>query len=346
MGEKEKFKFKPYNPPKRDQVKSRLIPKLPRPKPAVVFPSIKSKSFKIPRAVKARTPRWVTNGSLWQWALTVDDNGQYSRTVGTRLKVPWASMVTKRPCCEEYQDWLVRGTFSEGDPCRWGDEETEMKSRNEKTLQMREDMMWRERMFDKILGKVPQVIGLPSASDPLGLDEKDSGTGTLEAGNITYDEGSVRDTLEELSENELNVSDQSLVTHIRTPTHTFCMDEDDINEGVELKVCGSPVYVDDQLNNSEVTRDPLHQVNEVVHPFPSPPPSKAPSSGFVFARVAASDSSSSEAPGARKCTGTDASSTGIPATADTSIGTRAAPLGDQSVLSMLITGNSARLKLF
>ena len=73
--DKNEFKFKPYNPPKKE--KMRTIPKIL--KPAVIFPSIKSKSFKIPRAAKARLPRWISNGALWRWALAVDDNGQYSR---------------------------------------------------------------------------------------------------------------------------------------------------------------------------------------------------------------------------------------------------------------------------
>ena len=253
------------------------------------------------------------------------------RTGGKRLKVPWASLVTRRSCCEEYQDWLVRGTFSEGDTYRWGDEEIEKKNRNDKTQQMREDMMWRERMFDKILGKEPQLIGMRSARDPLGLDVKDSGTGTLEAGNISYDEGSVRDTIEELSENEFDVSDQSLVTHVRTPTHTFCMDEEDVDECADHKASGDRNTVVDM-------RDFPRQINEVVHPFPSPPPSKVPSSGFVFAGVAARD-----APGVRKCPDTDAGSTAQPSEADSSVGTR--PV-DQSVLSTLITGNTTRLKLF
>ena len=76
------FKFKPYclPAPKPKKLSNSLKPKPLTPlKPPVVFRSIKTKSFKIPRAVKTKLPRWVTNGSLWQWALTVDEAGQYSR---------------------------------------------------------------------------------------------------------------------------------------------------------------------------------------------------------------------------------------------------------------------------
>ena len=73
------FKFKPYQPPASSRPK-KLPPSIPKVlKPAVVFPSIKTKSFKIPRAAKAKQPKWVANGSLWRWALTVDDSGEYSR---------------------------------------------------------------------------------------------------------------------------------------------------------------------------------------------------------------------------------------------------------------------------
>ena len=76
------FKFKPYCPPAPKTKKLSDFPKPPTPKkPPVVFRSIKTKSFKIPRAVKTKLPRWVTNGSLWQWALTVDEAGQYSRYI-------------------------------------------------------------------------------------------------------------------------------------------------------------------------------------------------------------------------------------------------------------------------
>merc|ERR1719153_1435853 len=296
LKEKEKLILKASEPPKKNIEKTRSIPKLLR--PAVVFPTIKSKSFKIPRAVKAKIPRWVTNGSLWQWALTVDENGQYSRTVCTRTKVPWAGLVTKRPCSEEYQDWLVRGTFSEGDDCSWGEEEREKRSK-EKTKMMREDLMWRERVLDKILGREVKAVGMFSMRDPLGLDEKDSGTGTLEAGNTTDDEMSVRDIVEELSENELNVSDQSLVTHIRTPTHTFCVEEEEKNEKSNNKVSESADHDHVDKNMNLDTRYPPQQETEVIQPFPSPPPSRAPTIGFVFTGVASS-SSVSEVPGVRK----------------------------------------------
>ena len=39
----------------------------------------KTTNFKIPKKGKEKVPHWVINGSLWQEALTVDDNGQFFR---------------------------------------------------------------------------------------------------------------------------------------------------------------------------------------------------------------------------------------------------------------------------
>ena len=69
----------------KPKVKAVEETKSPKPKvkvqlePLDLFPSLEktSASFKIPRKKKA--PRWVVNGALWQWALSVDDNGQRCR---------------------------------------------------------------------------------------------------------------------------------------------------------------------------------------------------------------------------------------------------------------------------
>ena len=72
---KKKIRIKPL----RNRIDT-SVKKVPRVlKPEVKFPSLKMKSFKIPRAKICKDPTWIKNGSLWQWALTVDDKGQYSR---------------------------------------------------------------------------------------------------------------------------------------------------------------------------------------------------------------------------------------------------------------------------
>jgi len=316
------FKFKPYCPPAPKPKKLSDRPKPPTPlKPPVVFRSIKTKSFKIPRAVKTKLPRWVSNASLWQWALTVDEAGQYSRTEKERKKVPCASLVTRR-LCEEFQCWLVRGSFKEGDDCHWGEKEEMEKRDKEEVKRKREEMMWREKVLDKILGGGTQAGGLVSTRDPLGLDDWDSGIGGSEIGQHST-QGTVAgsDATEELTENELNVSQQSLLTHIQTPTHTFCMNEAesegtdcmdevsesrsvDINENIK-KVSNLPVRWEDNnptLSSLPGLRGPppvnivltaptalppvLANLEEPQHHSPSPTPSVAPSVGFAFTRVA------------------------------------------------------------
>jgi len=327
QGSNKPFKFKPYCPPAPKTKKLSDFPKPPTPKkPPVVFRSIKTKSFKIPRAVKTKLPRWVTNGSLWQWALTVDEAGQYSRTEKERLRVPCASLVTRR-LCEEFQCWLLRGSFKVGDDCDWGEKEDLEKRDKEEVKRRREEMMWREKVLDKILGGGTQTGGLVSTRDPLGLDDWDSGIGGSEVGqHSTHCTVAVSDATEELTENELNVSQQSLVTHIQTPTHTFCMNEAesegtdcmdevseslpvDINENIK-KASNLPVNWEDNnpsLSSLPGLRGPpppgktvlpapavlpsvLVNTEKPQHHSPFPAPSVAPSVGFAFTRVALSTS--------------------------------------------------------
>jgi len=372
------FKFKPYQPPSRPKKLPPPIPKVL--KPAVVFPSIKTKSFKIPRAAKPKQPKWVTNGSLWQWALTVDDTGEYSRTEKERKKVPWASLVVKR-ACEEFQLWLVRGTFSEGDDCQWDFQEVDAMEKSkmdrEEVKRRREDMMWREKILDKMLGLGAQAEQLISTRDPLGLDERDSGTGSLEVGNLTSRTVTGSDATEEFVENELNVSQQSLVTHIRTPTHTFCMDEEE-SEGTDcMDEHNEPANIDEnvqKLTKSLISSDiehnlaslpaldvlscaglrgpPLtstptpHQLpsqlfpsTDVLQPYPSPPPSMAPSVGFAFTRLP---------PGQPKVTTSNTSQPG-PIAAQVEASPNPVPVTaskSMSALSGLVSTKKTRLKLF
>merc|ERR1712179_507161 len=138
-----------------------------------------------------------------------------------------------------------------------------------------------------------------------------------------------------------------------TPTHTFCMEEDDKNENSyndknensNSKVSESTDYLDKNINLSVDTRYPPRQETEVIQPFPSPPPSKAPTIGFVFTGVTSS-SSVSEVPGVRKCSDASSADANAPAASTSSPSMRAVRVGDQSVLSTLVTGNKARLKLF
>ena len=197
----------------------------------------------------------------------------------------------------------------EGDDCIWEKKEGVEKKDKDEVKRRREDFMWREKVLDKILGNGALAGGWVSTRDPLGLDERDSGTGSLEVGNSTSNTVAGSDATEELTENELNVSQQSLVTHIQTPTHTFCMDEVesdgtdcmdekgetlDINKNVQ-KVSepnlatlpglrGPPPPVNRLISAPRILPLVL-SVSEDLHSYPSPPPSVAPSVGFAFTRL-------------------------------------------------------------
>jgi len=334
--ERERVQVKPCKASFKEVKKSHSqVPKLL--KPAMVFPSMKTKSFKIPRASKAKAPKWIANGSLWLWALSVDNNGQYSWSGTSRKKVPWASMVSKRPCLEEFQAWLVRGTYSEGDSCSWDDQDKVVKKNKEEVKIRREDMMWRERVLDQFLGKGSQMVRMFSSRDPLGLDDKDSGTGTLENGNITDDALSVRDAFEDLLENELDVSQQSLVTHIRTPTHAFCIDEGE----------GQSMCMDENSNqrNNNLSVAPPQQVSEDIFSFPSPPPSEALSTGFAFTKVVAPNYSGDESTVDFLASSSNKQAGSVSVDPrKVSLGSN--PPGDSSILSMFVTADKSRLKLF
>ena len=250
------------------------------------------------------------------------------RTEKERKRVPCASLVTRR-LCEEFQCWLLRGSFKVGDDCDWGEKEELEKRDKDEVKRRREEMMWREKVLDKILVGGTQIGGLVSTRDPLGLDDWDSGIGGSEVGqHSTHCTVAGSDATDELTENELNVSQQSLLTHIQTPTHTFgmneaesegtdCMDEVseslpvDINENIE-KASNLPVNWEDNnpsLSSLPGLRGPpppppgksvlpapavlpsvLVNTEEPHHHSPSPAPSVAPSVGFAFTRVALSTS--------------------------------------------------------
>ena len=146
-----------------------------------------------------------------------------TRTEKERKRVPWAGAVTKRQC-EEFQCWLLRGNYDEGDYCDWDEKEESGRDLSE-VKRRREELMWKDRVGERISSGGTQSGNLVTSRDPLGLDEMDSGTGSFVGQLSTSDRVGGCDVMEELAENELNVSQQSLLTHIQMPTHTFCMNE-------------------------------------------------------------------------------------------------------------------------
>ena len=70
-------KIKPTTSVKRKKLKQMLEEKFYSSRTPPLPKKKFKKMFKIPKQ-KVCIPKWIRNGKLWQWALTVDDNGQFS----------------------------------------------------------------------------------------------------------------------------------------------------------------------------------------------------------------------------------------------------------------------------
>ena len=145
-------------------------------------------------------------------------------------KVPWAKKVQSRSC-EEFQAWLVRGDYQEGDHCDWAEA-----ARKEKLL----DKL-RRRDEQEELEKVDtsrQVLGRAQtgAADTRGLGVTTSES-TCESEEEEGEEGGwmspERGEREEEGGQESDSSDQSLVTHIRTPPRITVQEEEEEEEEEE-----------------------------------------------------------------------------------------------------------------
>ena len=132
-------------------------------------------------------------GKLWKEAMGVDSTGQWREEGGVRRKLR-RSIGVQRPLLE-YEAWLVRGR--RGDTLDWGLGQEEARGRR---------------------------AGRPQPGDPLGLQEKGAvletrlhqPLGRMEAWLEVEEEEE-----EGLADNSLDLSQQSVVTHIQSPTHTF-----------------------------------------------------------------------------------------------------------------------------
>jgi len=313
-----------------------VVKKVPRVlKPEMKFPSLKMKSFKIPRAKISKDPTWIKNGSLWQWALTVDDKGQYSRTDTGRKKVSWYKLISKRPC-NEFQMWLKRGTYEEGDQCSWAED---VFKDADSTSRRREEFLWKEQMTQSIRGSEKTLVHSSRSCSGL-FEEEDSGNGSWES----MSEMSIQMCVlpNDLVENELNVSQQSMVTHIRSPTHNFIVDENDSTcdnmfQEIESNVVTSqtqPESLVAPLPDADVKvmesyeSSTLHEIRS-DQPFPSPPPSLVPVDEVLFSNSSARRSSEGTV------TAHEVQST-----------VHAVSSRDMSMLVGLVSSKSNRLKLF
>ena len=128
-----------------------------------------------------------------------------------RKKVPSARKLKNRPC-EEFESFLKRGTYTEGDSVAFGvDLEEEQDVRDEK-LRRREEIEWKEKVMDRILGVQRQQQQGPLTSSSYQDTGFDPG---IEMDDFGHSEEGPEDASTELAEEVLETSQESLVTHIR-----------------------------------------------------------------------------------------------------------------------------------
>ena len=115
-----------------------------------------------------------------------------------------------RPC-EEFESWLKRGTYTEGDSVVFSRDLEEKKDAHDEKLRRREEIEWKEKVMDRILG-VRQHQKEPD--DTFGHQDTGFDPG-IEMDNSSHIEDGLEDAGAELVEEELETSQESLVTHIR-----------------------------------------------------------------------------------------------------------------------------------
>ena len=240
---------------------------------AVLFPSSKPLKFSIPRASKpaVTVTRGETVGRLWKEALGVDSTGQWREEGGVRRKLR-RSTGAQRPLLE-YEAWLVRGR--RGDTLDWGLGQGEARGRR---------------------------AGRPQPGDPLGLREEGAVLETrvhqhqpisrMEAWLEVEDEEEER-----LAYNSLDLSRQSVVTHIQSPTHTFLanMSDYEYEEEAENRIRTSvPSYLEELpgLPPTVSSASPSCLTPSLVYSCPPPSPVPAPPCPPTSQEVMATSSSS------------------------------------------------------
>ena len=129
-----------------------------------------------------------------------------------RKKVPSARKWKNRPC-EEFDSWLKRGTFAEGDSVEFSiDLEKERRDIHDEKLRRREEIEWKEKVMDRILGVRQQQREsiTTSAGQDIGFDPG------IEMDDFGHSKDGLGDRTDaEQVEEELETSQESLVTHIR-----------------------------------------------------------------------------------------------------------------------------------
>ena len=232
--------------------------------------------------------------------------------------------------------WLRRGTYEEGDQCSWAED---VSKDAESTSRRREEILWKEQIMRSIRGSEKTLVH-SSQNCASQFEEEDSGTGSWDSMSEMPIQMCV--VPNDLEENELNVSQQSMVTHIRSPTHNFVVDEDDctgdsmcqemeadvVTSKTQPKSLAAPLPDVDVKAMKSYESSKHHEIRP-DQPFPSPPPSLVPVDEVSFSNSSARRSSE------ETVTAHEVQST-----------VHAVSSRDMSMLVGLVSSKSNRLKLF
>ena len=159
--------------------------------------------------------------------------------------------------------WLVRGDFVEGDDVIFNHDDAVRDAVDEK-MRRREEIQWKEQILDRILGVQKQPQSHPTTYGDAGcglvsggFEDSDHDMGWSDGGDDTGEEdGQDSDT-----------SVQSMVTHIRTPPHTFEFEDVPLVLGG-----GNPPAVEDSPSSHETFHSA--RSHHATPGFPSPPHSE------------------------------------------------------------------------
>ena len=163
------------------------------PPPALSFLTTNMKSFKIPRtAKKANLSLKERVGAMWMEAQTMDLTGQWYYVNGRSKSIKTSIIKRELP---QYETWLV--TDREGDTADWS-----------RILTPREE--------PRVRGKEREMVTMEESVSTIHRDERQR---QWPQGDQLEEE--TAGDVDSFTDNSMDVSGQSVVTHIQSPTYTM-----------------------------------------------------------------------------------------------------------------------------
>ena len=163
------------------------------PPPALSFLTTNMKSFKIPRtAKKANLSLKERVGAMWMEAQTTDLTGQWYYVDGRSKSIKTSIIKRELP---QYETWLV--TDREGDTADWS-----------RILTPREE--------PRVRGKEREMVTMEESVSTIHRDERQR---QWPQGDQLEEE--TAGDVDSFTDNSMDVSGQSVVTHIQSPTYTM-----------------------------------------------------------------------------------------------------------------------------